>query len=690
VVAVRRRRGARRVGWTLACASCWLICLSTLTASSRAATGPLDWSAPLVIDHATVPTQPAVLNGLSCAGGGRLCVGVGFGGQVQSSLRPDVASDWRSATINSGRTLQGVSCPSTTLCVAVGADGDLLSSVDPTAGSWRSAGRVFASPGYGLGGVACATVSLCVAVDGGTQIATSTDPAGGVWTVTSVSGAGQLDSVSCPSASLCVIGDFDGGVLTATSPADGASAYTSTDLTGDVNAPNTEFTLLSVSCGSATECVASDDNGDLIASDDPEGGASAWRTAHVDGINQLNSVSCAATGLCVAADGVGNVFASTAPNGTKASWRATDNVDPSGFGAVVCSSGTLCLAGGFDSSVAVSRNPSAAAPTWSETPQLGSGAARRAALVSISCPDASSCVTLDGAGNLLSTGKPAGGSAGWKSRALNPGLGSADSIGCIPGGSCVAAGPLSHVAFGDIRATAPWKVTNLNLFSIDDNGVEAADSLGQVSCASRSLCMAVDHSDGVGDEGLLEVSKDPAGGSWQQVSLGGPDYDFFTSVSCPSSRLCVAGDGQGDRFAVSMNGGRNWGFVRGGPGDGIAAVSCPTRTFCAAVDESGYVLTSTDPSLNRRAWHSRRIEHGSFTAIACASRSLCVAFGQRDRVLVSSDPGGGVSSWKPAALGSGLTGVACPSSKLCVVTTDAGTVRLGRRPHTARPRPPRG
>jgi hypothetical protein len=679
MVAIRNRRNARMVGLALVCAGCWLICLSTWTADSRAAAGPLQWSAPRLIDHATVPTQPAALYGLSCAGGGGLCVGVGFRGQVQSSLDPLSARDWHSATINSGKTLQGVSCPSTTLCVAVSAGGDLLSSVDPTAGSWSTAGKVFSSPGFGLGGVACATASLCVAVDGGTQIATSTDPAAGVWSVTTVSGSDQLDSVSCPSASLCVIGDFDGGVLTATSPAAGASAYTDTDLTGDVNAPNTQFTLLSVSCASATECVASDDNGDLIATNDPAGGASAWSAAHVDGVNQLNSVSCATTGLCVAVDGVGNVFASTAPNGTKASWTATDNVDPSGFGAVACSSATLCLAGGFDGSVAVSQNPSAAAPTWSATPQLGSGAARRAALLAISCPDASSCVTLDSAGNLLSTGKPASGSAGWKSRALNPGLGSADSISCVAGGSCVAVGPLSHVAFGDVGGTTPWKLTNLNLFSIDDNGVDSADSLGQVSCASRSLCVAVDYSDGVGDEGLLELSKAPAGGSWQQVSLGSPDSDFFTSVSCPSTRLCVAGDGQGDRLAVSTNAGRDWGLVRGGPGQGIAAVSCPSRTFCAAADESGYVLTTTDPSGNRRAWHSQRIEHRSFAAIACASRSLCVAFDRRDRVLVSTDPSGGVSSWKPAALGSGLTGVACPSSKLCVVTTDAGTVRLGRR-----------
>jgi hypothetical protein len=679
MVGARNRWGVRTAGLAMiACVCGWLACASPWTADAAAASGPLKWSAPVLVDHARVPTKPAVLYGLSCPGSG-LCIGVGPGGQVQSSLDPGSAQAWHGATIDSGATLQAVSCPSTTLCVAVSSGGDLLSSIDPTAGTWSTAGEVFSQPGAGLGAVACATVSLCVAVAGNSQIATSTDPASGVWSVTTVPGDHQLDSVSCPSSSLCVIADFDGAVLTATNPAAGASAYASTDLSGDVKSPAELFTLLSVSCGSATECVASDDNGDLLATNDPAGGASAWSAAHVDGANLIDSVSCVASGLCVAVDGVGNLFASTAPDGTRQSWTATDNVDPSGFDAVVCQSAALCLAAAGDGTIAVSHDPSAGAATWSHTGHLGSGVTHHPALVAVSCPSSSSsCVALDGAGNLLSTDRLAGGSASWNSRALNPGLGAAHSISCVAGGFCVAMGPQSHVAVGSVRGSAPWKLTNLNLLSIDDNGVESPDSLGSVSCASRTLCVATDYSDGVGSAGLLEISNDPATGSWGQASLGSPDFDFFTAISCPSNRLCVAGDGQGDRFAVSTSAGRHWRFVNAGSGEGIDDVSCPTSSFCAAVDQSGNVLTTTDPSGGRTAWHHVRIEHRALTAIACASRSLCVASGQRDRVLVSVDPGGGASSWKSAALGPGLTGVTCPSARLCLATTDAGTVRLGR------------
>ena len=671
------RRSVRAMVLTIACAGCWLVCASPWTADAAAAKGPLKWSAPLQVDHVTVPVRPAVLYGLSCPDTG-LCVGVGPHGQVQATLDPESGVGWRSATVDAGATLQSVACPSTTLCVAVSTGGDLLSFVDPGAGAWSAPVSVFSQPGAGLAGVACAGPSLCVAVDGDNQIATSTDPASGVWSVTELTGPYQLDSVSCPSLSLCVIADFDGNVLTSTDPVAGASAYTTTALSQDVKAPDTLFTLLSVSCGSATQCVAGDDNGDLLVTDDPGGGASAWSAAHVDGANLLDSVSCVASGLCLAVDGVGNVFASAQPDGSRQSWTATQNVDPSGFDSVACQSATLCLADAADGTVALSRDPGAAAPSWSHTSRLGSGSTRHPALVSISCPGPSSCVALDSAGKLVSTRRPAGAAASWSSKTLNPGLGSASSIGCVTGGFCVAVGPQSHVAAGDVGGRAAWKLANLNLFSIDDNGVSSPDSLGSISCASRSLCVATDNSDGVGSAGLLEVSRDPAAGSWGQVSLGSPDFDYFTAISCPSTRLCVAGDGQGGRFAVSTDAGRQWRFVNAGGGEGIVGVSCPTSSFCAAVDQSGYVFTTTDPSGGRKAWHQVRVERRSFDAIACASRALCVAFDRRDRVLVSADPGGGASSWKPATLGSGLTGVACPSSRLCLIATDAGTVRVGR------------
>jgi hypothetical protein len=385
-------------------------------------------------------------------------------------------------------------------------------------------------------------------------------------------------------------------------------------------------------------------------------------------------VSCAADGVCVAVDDVGNVFASTSPSG----WTTADSIDPSGFGSVTCQSTTLCVAGADDGSVAASSDPTASPSVWRHTPPVGSGSPRHPALRSISCATASSCTALDGAGDLLATRDPAG-SARWSRKALNPGLGGASSISCLAGGFCVAVGPNSHVAAGDAHGSSPWQLGNLNLFSIDDNGDETADSLGPVSCPSRTLCVATDFSQGVGSEGLLEVSDNPSegAGSWRQVSIGDPDFDFFNSVSCPSSRLCVAADGQADRAAISTDAARHWRFIKPG-GNGLNGVSCPTNSFCAAVDERGDVITTINPTAGSNAWHVARVDRHALYAISCASAGLCAALDQAGRVLVSTNPSH-PRSWTATELGSGLTDVACSSSRLCLVTTKAGSVYVGRR-----------
>ncbi len=641
--------------------------------TAAAAGGPLRWSSPRLVDHATLPGKPTALNSLSCPAAG-LCIGVGARGQVESSPDPASTNAWGSAVVDQGADLEGVACPSASLCVAVSATGDVLSSAAPTTSGWSTRAGLFSTPDEPMGGVACASASLCVAVDGGDQIATSTNPGAGVWSVSSPAGAHQFDSVSCPSASLCVIADFDGNVLTSTDPAAGASSYVITSLGVDLNDPNQVFGLLAVSCASVTRCVAGDEDGDLLSSENPAGGAAAWPVAHVDGLNQIDSVSCPAAGLCVAVDDAGNLFTSTSPGG----WTTANTVDPSGFGAVTCQSTMLCVAGAADGSVAVSSDPSASPSVWRHTPPVGGGPARHPALRAISCPTASSCTALDGAGKLLTTRNPAG-SAPWTTRTLNPGLGGATSLSCLASGFCAAMGPLSHVAVGDVRGAVPWRLADLNLFALDDNGDEAADALGPVSCVSRSLCVATDYSQGVGSAGLLEVSHDPGAGgrSWGEVSLGSPDFDFFNGISCPSRRLCVAADGQADRAAISTDDARHWSFVKVG-GSGLDDVSCPTTSFCAAVDQKGNVVTSTRPSAGSKAWHLARIDRHALSAISCASATLCAALDGIRRVLVSTDPSR-ARSWTATQLGHGLTGVTCPSNRLCLVTTNAGSVYVGRR-----------
>ena len=169
-----------------------------------------------------------------------------------------------------------------------------------------------------LEGVSCPSSGLCVAVDRGGNVVTSTNPTGGAtaWTVTHVDGSNGLDSVSCPSSGLCVAVDDAGNVVTSTNPTGGASAWTVTHVDGSRD-------LNSVSCPSSSLCVTVDDAGDVVTSTNPTGGAGAWTVSHVDGFPWLYGVSCPSSGLCVAVDGNGNVVTSTDPAGGAAAWTVT-------------------------------------------------------------------------------------------------------------------------------------------------------------------------------------------------------------------------------------------------------------------------------------------------------------------------------------------------------------------------------
>ena len=82
----------------------------------------------------------------------------------------------------------------------------------------------------------------------------------------------------------------------------------------------------------------------------------------------------------------------------------------------------------------------------------------------------------------------------------------------------------------------------------------------------------------------------------------------------------------------------------------IIGVSCPTANRCAAVDDNGDVITSTDPSGGTGSWQVENLvpfirppsqsespENGLFSA-SCASISLCALVGTDGRIFTSTEP----------------------------------------------------
>jgi hypothetical protein len=105
------------------------------------------------------------------------------------------------------------------------------------------------------------------------------------------------------------------------------------------------------------------------------------------------------------------------------------------------------------------------------------------------------------------------------------------------------------------------------------------------------------------------------------------------------------------------------------------AVSCPSDSFCVAVDGTGDVVLSTDPTGGGSAWSVVNVDGGTkLTSVSCASESLCVAVDAAGNALSSTDPLGGAGAWNvvPADPGHAFTSVSCTPAGLCVAVDNAG------------------
>jgi hypothetical protein len=183
------------------------------------------------------------------------------------------------------------------LALAPAAHAQLLWSA-PTLVDHQAAG---ATP-VQINGISCPTETLCVAVDANGSVLTSTDPTGGVgaWTIAAVDAPNSLNAVSCPTTTFCVAVDSEGNVLTSSDPTGGADAWSFSYVD-----PNPGADLTAVSCGSATVCVVVDSTGNALTWN-----GTTWTSAAADSGNDLVSVSCPDANLCAAVDISGNVITS--------------------------------------------------------------------------------------------------------------------------------------------------------------------------------------------------------------------------------------------------------------------------------------------------------------------------------------------------------------------------------------------
>ncbi len=326
-------------------------------------------------------------------------------------------------------------------------------------------------------------------------------------------------------------------------------------------------------------------------------------------------------------------------------------------------------------------------PWWRVAVRIDRSGDRTASpdLGAVSCASSTLCVATDGFGNMFASTAPAAGSGSWRSATVDAG-GDADSVVLGPVscglGICATDDRGGNViASGNPAGGAgAWTIAGAPL---------ALDRNAALSCPTSELCVAVD-----GDSRILS-STNPASGTpeWSVTLLGGPHV--ISAVSCPTSSFCVAVDDAGNILSsIDPTGGAAAWTVTPLPVSryNLWALSCPTASFCAAVDhDSDDVLTSSDPSGGSAAWHLARIMpsiRSSLLDISCTGQRLCVASDDAGAVHTSIDPTAGARAWTSSfidgvansSLAGVLRGVSCPTSGLCVAVDQAGTVLTSTDP----------
>jgi hypothetical protein len=467
--------------------------------------------------------------------------------------------------------------------------------------------------------------------------------------------AHQLTSVSCATASFCVAVDNSGNALEWT-----GSSWSNPAV---IDASNY---LASISCSSSTFCEAVDQNGNAV-----QWNAAAWLApAKIDGTSQLGSVSCYSSLFCVAVDQRGGFGDELTWNGT--AWSAPSDIDPyTNLTSVSCESTTFCVAGDGSGRVITWNGTMWASPVG----VLGDGLA-------VSCPTSSFCAAvdrfglashwngtvwsasadIDGSNNLLSVScssavaclavDSAGNAVNWNGtvwsspQAFNPLSAAARAVSCPSSTLCKAVdGAGSVLTWNGTVWSAPAEI-------------DGSAPINAISCPSPTLCVAVD-----GSGNALKWS----GGVWSAPASADPGRSL-NAIDCLSSTFCMAGDQGGS--SVTWNG-SSWSSPVEYATDTIYSVACISATSCIAADYFGRALT-----WNGSSWSSGTqldFEFGEhLTSISCPTASFCAGVDTGGNAFTFD--GSSWTSWDGIDSGYSLNSISCPSSTFCTAVDNSGAL----------------
>ena len=162
--------------------------------------------------------------------------------------------------------------------------------------------------------VSCPSTTFCDAVtaDGATAFSTDPGSATAMWfprqaPVPPAPATGSVQAIACASSSLCIFGDRMATIFATTNPANDLPTWTNTPIGGAA--------LTDVACPAPTLCIAAAEDLKTASSANAGAASPVWSTPAASGICELN---CLSTTFCIGFD-TGAVATSTSP---PAAWGA--------------------------------------------------------------------------------------------------------------------------------------------------------------------------------------------------------------------------------------------------------------------------------------------------------------------------------------------------------------------------------
>jgi hypothetical protein len=552
------------------------------------------WSAPAPVD----PQSGGGIAAVSCVAGTTFCAAIGDNGNAYTTTD---STTWTGAAnaITVSVWQASLSCSSATWCLGV--VGQDVFTYDGT--TWSHAGQAESPNGGNVTGVSCVSSTFCMAVD---SIGNALEYDGTAWSATSnvVSATYSQASVSCSSVTFCVTvqgteaAAFDGtSWSTATRPTTG-SAYlmsvscptdevcTAVDLAGAVAdltggtwtrtaGVDTNDYFRAVECPRSA-CIAIDQFGYAF-----ERTAGTWTSGTLmdQSTGGLQSISCPTTTFCAATDEAGNVLTY---NGTV--WSAPRTIEVRAVFAVVsCSSAHFCAAVGSQPNPADTGNMGAIATfdgtSWTLRPT-------DQPLHSLSCASDGSCVALGWSDDYVTEADGT-----WSADLAGPNnLGAA--VSCVSQSFCATP---NYVYDG-----TSWTFTSL-----------PAGSAYSISCVSSTFCVSPD--------GMFMAVYN--GTAWKLTKVAG-SWSSNYAIDCVSTTFCELASNNGGSVTPFENGmpGQPTAVEGDDVPHALAGLSCPTAQRCFAVDGTAVVKWATHvaPTITSQPIGGTAPKNGAFQLMVTA------------------------------------------------------------------------